>query len=307
MKRILAQAVDWHVRLNDSTVSDITREQWQLWLASDPQHAEAWQRIEQFQQRLGQAPKGLAMATLEQARQERRAALKLFSLLLGAGVVGWQGYQASPWGADYVTRIGQRREFTLNDGTRLMLDTDSRVDVRFDQQQRLIILRQGEILIETAKDARPLSVQTAEGRALALGTRFAVRQGAGLTRVTVEAHAVEVQPRLALTQTPRVQAGQTLSFTADSIGPLLPTSSQALAWTRGILVVVDWRLADVVAELSRYRNGYLGCSPEVANLRLSGSFLLNDSDGVLANLEVSLPVRLRRLTRYWVRVEGKNV
>jgi len=69
--------------------------------------------------------------------------------------------------------------------------------------------------------------------------------------------------------------------------------------------VVDWRLEDVVAELSRYRHGYLGCAPEVAGLRLSGTFLLDDSEGVLANLEDSLPVRLRRLTRYWVRVEGR--
>lgn len=293
--------------MNDSNPSDTTRDQWRAWLACDPRHAQAWQRIKHLQHRLGQAPAGLAMTTLEQARQQRRATFELFSLLLGAGVVGWRGYQASPWSANYATGIGHRREFALSDGTRLMLDTDSRVDVRFDDQQRLVILRAGEILIETAKDARPLSVQTAEGNILALGTRFAVHQDAGLTRVTVEAHAVEVQPRLAPAQSIRAQAGQTVTFAANQVGALLPARSQALAWTRGMLVVVDWRLADVVAELSRYRDGYLGCSPEVAELRLSGSFLLDDSDGALANLQDALPVRLRQLTRYWVRVEGKNV
>lgn len=305
MKRILAQAVDWYVKLHDSAASDTTRSEWHAWLAADPQHAHAWQRIEQLQQRLGQAPAGLAGAALEQARQQRRAAVKMLAVLLGVGVVGWRGYQVSPWSADYSTRVGQRRHLTLADGSRLVLDTDSWVDVQFDGSQRLIVLRQGEILVETAKNARPLSVQTVEGRVLALGTRFTVRQGTGISRVTVEAHAVEVQPRMGAGQALRAEAGQALSFTADTAGPLVPAGAQSTAWTRGMLVVVDWRLEDVLAELGRYRHGYLGCAPEVAGLRLSGTFLLDDSEGVLANLEDSLPVRVRRLTRYWVRVEGK--
>lgn len=305
MKRILAQAVDWYVKLHDSAASDTTRSEWRAWLAADPQHAHAWQRIEQLQQRLGQAPAGLAGAALEQARQQRRAAVKMLAVVLGVGVVGWRGYKVSPWSGDYSTRVGQRRHLTLVDGSRLVLDTDSRVDVQFDGLQRLIVLRQGEILVETARDARPLSVQTAEGRVLALGTRFTVRQDTGISRVTVEAHAVEVQPRLGGGQALRAEAGQALSFTADTVGPLMPAGAQSSAWTRGMLVVVDWRLQDVLAELARYRHGYLGCAPEIAGLRLSGTFLLDDSEGVLANLEDSLPVRVRRLTRYWVRVEGK--
>ncbi|CAI8906736.1 transmembrane sensor [Pseudomonas donghuensis] len=231
MNSILAQAVDWYVRLHESTVSEATHSEWQAWLAADPQHAAAWKRIEQLQQRLTQAPAALASSTLERARQGRRATLKTFALLLGAGMLGWQGYQASPWRADYTTRVGQRRTLTLADGSRLVLDTDTRVDVRFDAQQRLIILRHGEILVETGKDSRPLSVQSAEGRILALGTRFAVRQGDGVTRVTVEAHAVEVRPRLATAPAVRADAGHTLTFAADRVGPLQPAPAQASAWT----------------------------------------------------------------------------
>ena len=293
------------MRLHDSAVSDSTRSEWQAWLAADPQHAQAWGRIEQLQQRLGQAPAGVATVTLEQARQQRRQALKMFAVLLGAGVVGWQGYRASPWSVDYATRVGERRQLTLADGSRLDLNTDTRVDIRFDAGQRLIHLRHGEILVETAKDSRPLSVQTDQGRILALGTRFVVRQDDGTTRITVEAHAVEVRPRLATQQVVRIDAGQTVSVAADAVGPLQPAPAQASSWTQGMLVAVDWRLQDVLAELSRYRPGYLGCAPEVADLRLSGAFTLDDSDAVLANLEDSLPVQVRRLTRYWVRLEAR--
>ena len=85
MKLVQAQAVEWYVRLNESTVSAATRSQWEVWLAADPQHAQTWARLEQLQQRLAQAPATVAAPTLERAREQRRAALKMLALLLGGG------------------------------------------------------------------------------------------------------------------------------------------------------------------------------------------------------------------------------
>lgn len=301
MKAILADAVDWYVRLHDSHVDAATRTAWQAWYAADPRHAAAWARLEQLQGRLASAPGGAAQ-TLASARQDRRHALKALALVLGVGAVGWQGYRASPWSAEHSTRVGQRRLLALADGTRLDLNTDTRVDIRFDARQRLIHLHQGEILVQTAKDPRPLSVRTAAGDIVALGTRFSVRQQDGASHVAVVAHAVEVRPTR-VAQVRRVDAGYSLGFSADHLGPLLPLAPDALAWTRGMLVSVDWRLGDVVEELARYRPGYLGCSRQVAELRLSGAFNLDDTDIALASLEDALPVRARRLTPYWVRME----
>ncbi|MCE0915627.1 FecR domain-containing protein [Pseudomonas sp. NMI760_13] len=305
MKAILAEAVDWYVRLHDSNVDAATRASWQAWRAADPRHAAAWARLEELQGRLGNVPSGAAQ-TLEIARRDRRHAVKALVLLLGAGVVGWQGYRRSPWSTDYSTRTGERRRVTLADGTRLDLNTNSHVDIRFDAGQRLIHLRQGEILVETAKDPRPLSVRTAEGVIRALGTRFSVRQDAGTSHVAVAAHAVEVRPAQA-SQVVRIDAGYGLSFGADGVGPLRPLAPGGQAWAQGMLVSVDWRLDDVVRELARYRPGYLGCAGEVAGLRLSGAFNLDDTDVALASLEDALPVRARRVTRYWVRLEPLGV
>lgn len=303
MKAVLAKAVDWYVRLHDSAASDTTRADWQAWLAADSRHAEAWARIELLQRQLGQAPVGAASA-LESARRDRRNALKTLALLLGVGVVGWQGYQVSPWSADYVTQVGQRRQLILADGSLLDLNTDTRVDVRFDAGRRLIQLHQGEILVETAKDARPLSVQTAQGQVLALGTRFSVRQGEGLSQVMVAADAVEVRPALASRQAVRVEAGQGLNFSAQGAGPLRAMPADIQAWTQGMLVAVDWRLDDLLAELSRYRPGYLGCATEIGGMRLSGAFNLDDSESALASLQDALPIHIHRLTRYWVHIEA---
>ncbi|MGF6394614.1 FecR domain-containing protein [Pseudomonas plecoglossicida] len=301
MKAILAHAVDWYVRLHDSNVDESTRSAWQAWIAADHRHAEAWARLAQLQCQLGNAPSGAAQ-TLASARRDRRNAVRALALLLGVGVIGWQGYRVSPWRCDYSTRTGERRQITLADGTRLDLNTDSRVDVTFDAGRRLIQLHQGEILVDTAKDLRPFSVRTLAGDILALGTRFSVRQDAASTQVVVAAHAVEVRTRRS-SERVRIESGYGMRFSADSVGPLRALPADALAWVQGMLVSIDWRLGDVVHELARYRPGYLGCNAQVAELRLSGAFNLDDTDLALLSLEDALPIRARRITRYWVRLE----
>jgi hypothetical protein len=83
-----------------------------------------------------------------------------------------------PWaGGPTCTASGQRRSFTLDDGSRLGLNSHSAVDLLFDADQRLLVLRRGELLIQVAPDPhRPLRVRTAQGQVQALGTRFLVSQ-----------------------------------------------------------------------------------------------------------------------------------
>lgn len=75
-----------------------------------------------------------------------------------------------------------------------------------------------------------------------------------------------------------------------------------MAWTNGQLIVLDARLGDVVRELGRYRNGILQCDERARDLRVSGTFRLDSTDAVLANLQASLPIHVRYFTRYWVSI-----
>jgi transmembrane sensor len=77
------------------------------------------------------------------------------------------------------------------------------------------------------------------------------------------------------------------------------------AWADGMLVAAHMRLADFLAELGRYRRGQLNCDPKVADLLISGTYPVDDSERVLDLLAVSLPVRIKRFTRYWVTVEAR--
>lgn len=132
--------------------------------------------------------------------------------------------------------------------------------------------------MQTASDAlsRPFIVHTGQGSVRALGTRFIVRCDADVTRVCVLQHAVQVRSAQSMAAV-RVEAGQQLQFNTEKMGNVTPLAVMADAWSREMLIVDDWRLADVVSELQRYRPGYLGCDEAVGGLRLSGAFHLATS------------------------------
>lgn len=359
------EAVAWYARLCSGAITDAERAAWRQWQAAHPDHGRAWQRIESMRAALLQVPANIAAPALrmtEHARS-RRQALRGVALLASTGTLGYvawrgageQGF-ARPLLADYRTGIGQQREVVLADGSLLVLDTATAVDVRFTGTERVVRLWAGAVLIETARqrqpqqaaDPRPFIVQTAQGSVTALGTRFTVRQyddpldgqPGGYTEVAVLEHAVAIcagavagagaaatgagvsdpaagDPLIgvpapsgsaagnpaatnAVHQPALLRAGQQVRFTRSRAEAAQAAPDNAGQWRSGHLLVNDRSLAEVLAELSRYRHGRLGCDPGVAGLRISGVFPLTDTDRALALLTRTFPLRQRSLTRYWV-------
>ena len=307
-RKTLEAAATWYVQLNAAPPSEAERQAWRDWLGESAANAQAWARVEKLQRQLGALPQEVALPTFAGVRARRRAVLKTLGILLAVGATGWTAGELAPtsaWLAQHRTAKGQRRRLRLEDGSRLDLNTDSAVDVAYDDTLRRVYLRRGEIFIETAVDpaGRPFVVHTEEGSVRALGTRFSVCSEAGRSEVRVMQHAVELRPVQQPSSVLRVEAGQQADFDGQRLGSPRELVAGSGAWTEGMLTVIEWRLADFLAELERYRPGYVRCAETVADLRLSGAFRLDDTDLILENLGASLPIRVRYLTRYWVRVE----
>jgi transmembrane sensor len=209
------------------------------------------------------------------------------------------------WLADQRTATGEQRTIRLADGTVINLNTHSALDVRFDAKQRRVVLQEGEILIETGHgDPRPFIVETRDGSMRALGTRFLVKREDEGTRLSVLQSAVAAHPESSAEER-ILHEGEQVLMRADGLGPNLAVNLGADAWTRGMLVVDNARLEDLVKEIGRYRPGHLGVTPEVADLRITGSFPLRDTDLALNALLPTLPVQIEQHTQWWVTVAAK--
>jgi transmembrane sensor len=217
---------------------------------------------------------------------------------------------SEPWrfyAADYRTATGEQRDVMLADGTQLSLNTASAVDIRFNEGQRRIILRAGEILITSAPDPapqyRPLIVETSQGTVQALGTRFTVRQSDGLSQVAVFEGMVEIRPN-ANDDASRLNAGQRATFSDMYVSATESADPAEAAWASGNLIAERMRLADFLKEVGRYRPGAIRCDPAVADLVVSGVYPIHDTDRILESLSHALPVRVSYATRYWVTVRA---
>ena len=305
-RKVFEAAAGWYVQFQADPPTLAEQKAWQLWIDSDPAHLAAWNQMEQLQRHLGTLPQDLKRRALNTG-QQRRQVLKLLLLATGTGFLSWNAQQHTSLGnawADYKTGVGQRRNLSLADGSQIQLNTDTAIDVSFEAAQRLIRLRSGEILIQTGKlgDQRPFFIETGDGRIQALGTRFSVHKLSGSTRVGVLEDRVSVQPADRSTTAMILKAGEGADFDSRHVGLLHPFKSSAVAWTNGQLIVLDARLGEVIEELGRYRSGILHCDSRARDLRVSGTFRLDSTDAVLANLQASLPINVRYFSRYWVSI-----
>lgn len=320
----LHQAAEWFALLRSGEASEQQRAAWRTWLDARREHHEAWRQVEHISGRFEPLQTGpqagpdraAAVAALQSVRSQRssrRHMLSSFAAIAGSGLLGWAAWREfegerlfAAWGADHHTATGEIRETRLADGSRTTLNTASALDVDFRPDLRRVVLRAGEVLIQTATDAaRPFVLDTAAGRLRADDTRFSVRERGDRACVSVYEGRVEV--RSADTGFSRViGAGQQVRFSPHKIGSPAAADPAREAWSRGVLLAQDIPLKALVAELARYRHGHLGVAPEIADLRVLGGFPLRDPDKALAMLAAALPIRVQRTLPWWVTLEARR-
>lgn len=305
-EHVLEQAAGWVARLQSNDATDVDRRDFQEWLARDPAHQSAYDDMRQLWGDLKDVP------IPSRPRPTRRIVVgQLLGLTVAAGLVVLAGRAGliDRLRADHYTAIGEVRSLVLDDGTRVDLNTDSAIAIRYSAAERRVELLRGDAFFDVAKNPdRPFVVTESGWRATALGTRYGVRtpSGAHDGEVSVEEGHVEVSgegEREGIV----LRAGDSTSLTRG-----LPLAARPVdvvtetAWRSGKLVFSGRPLREVLATLGRYRRGtILVLDERAASQTVSGIFDLRDTDQALDALEDSLPVSVHRLSDMVVVVRSR--
>jgi transmembrane sensor len=182
------------------------------------------------------------------------------------------------------TATGEQRAMTLEDGTRVSLNTDTRLVPQYDEYRRAVTLAEGEALFEVASEPRRPFVVMADGHEVtALGTVFVVRSSPGLFSVTL----MEGKVRVAMPEKERQRAPapmQTLEpgerlILAKALPPKIdrPEIEKITAWRQGRIELDRTPLYLASAELNRYSTVKLAIEqPEAQVIPITGSFRAGD-------------------------------
>ncbi|CAG1005405.1 Protein FecR [Myxococcaceae bacterium] len=303
------EAIEWFSKLHSGLATSDDHRRFETWRKLSQAHLQAYADVEAFWTLLGeparrvfeqeeaQAPQPAATgpSTLKRASpgagKPLRRAWAGLSLAAALGMALWLPAALRFWASDYHTRWGERRELTLEDGSRVSLNTHSALSVEFSPERRAVKLLEGEAYFQVAHNpARPFTVATAHGVAKVTGTAFNVyAQGERMT-VTVSEGRVKVYAEGAENQAVNLTAGLQASGDANGIGAAVRVDDrQATAWREDLLAFEMRPLASVVGELNRYFPGrIMVADPRLRGRVVSGAFDLSHPRDVLAAIEKTL-------------------
>jgi transmembrane sensor len=274
-----AEASAWLARLQGPNRSEGSEAAFRTWLKSDPAHEEAFERANDIWEMLP----GLARQSDHAAsivHGSRRGVLAMAASVATLLALGGGGYALLTRPPVHETRVGEQQVVMLDDGTRVSLNTDSKLVILYSQDERRVRLDRGEAMFEVSKNrARPFIVDTDREHVRALGTIFIVRRDAGRTAVTLLEGKVQVTgPAARGGPIATLNPGDRVMVTPSAGAALDRPSVEAVsAWRRGEVVFEDSSLLQVAEELNRYSDNHLVVAdPSLASLRISGVFSTKD-------------------------------
>ncbi|MFN9928601.1 MAG: FecR family protein, partial [Phenylobacterium sp.] len=294
------------------------------WLAADPAHRSAYEAVLRGAAAADRASAHPELCAMRDAALRVRAPSRPWAPLAAAGAAslavlgalaawppGPAGNSESPRAAPalpqlrdmlgparaevFATKVGERASLRLPDGSVALLDTDSRLVVRYEVRRRRVELERGQALFDVSKDpARPFEVAAGDRVVTAIGTRFSVRRtGAGLRVALLEGVVRVAGPAgPAPAQSVTLQAGEVLD--SRPAAPLRVTTADTeklTAWRSGLVVFSDTPLSEALAEMNRYSRSPVALEA-AAELRVTGVFQTSQPDRFAKAMTEIFPLEL---------------
>jgi len=272
----MSEALDWLVRLQCASHADTLA--FEQWLSAAPENAEAYVEAEALwngtplRQAATQMHQGRRRSVRGRLRSHWKPLATAAVLLVGLFTFGNLPVRLQ---ADHLTVVGERQRLQLDDGAKVLLNTNSAFASDLREGRQVARLLQGEAYFQVTGAAQlPLEVQAGPLRAQVRDTDFAVRYLDGEAQVRVQRGDVDLQA--ASDQRIRLSAGDSISVGPQGFGERQrPDMHKDLAWVEGRLVFENCPLSQVLAEVRRYypgwiinRNGHLDDMAVTGNYRL---------------------------------------
>lgn len=305
--RIRREAADWVARLGAGADGQ-NHEAFRRWYEVDSRHAEAYDRIAAIWSGAGKiSPSASPEMTDHQPAQQPRRQIHLAlaaSLVIGLAlatilIFGGQWLPDSGTSAEQrlslASAVGEIKQIDLPDGSRVVLDSNSRIEARFTASERLLTLREGRARFVVAHESRPFIVSAASNEVIATGTVFDVSLIQNRLAVLLIEGSVEVRqsPGSRRGAVHRLEAGQKLVI-EDQASPVRQAATRGdTAWPTHMLEFNDTPLEEAVAMVNRYSRVQLRLGNDrIRNLRVSGAYRAGDVTGFARSLAAAFDLRL---------------
>lgn len=298
--QINAQAAAWISRLSADDRTAAVDAACREWLNADAQHRATFEIANRMWEDASTLPVSLAARIgrreLSAARASPRPFLR-WAAAAGVALAVFAGtvlYFQRPQFLQ--TRTGQQLTVPLEDGSRLILNTETQVQVRFDEHVRRIELESGEALFDVAKDSvRPFIVRAGDREITALGTQFIVRHDETQTAVTLVDGKISVDtPRAAAAAAPAtiLSPGERMTIARQHAAVVdRPTIDAMTAWRKGEIIFENTPLATAIEEMNRYSTRKLRLGEGVsAQMPVSGLFRSGDAGNFALALTNTHPI-----------------
>nr|WP_262381040.1 MULTISPECIES: FecR domain-containing protein [unclassified Pseudomonas] len=281
------QALDWLIALQCPQPGQ--QAEFQAWLDADPSHAQAFAKA---QAAWGGAPVHSAAVALNAPRKPSawRRIKPHWKPLATAAVLllGLFSFSNLPvrLQADHLTVVGERQRLQLDDGSKVLLNTNSAFSSTIDEHQRIARLYQGEAFFEVAANrGLPLQIDAGPVRASVSDTAFAVRYLNGEAQVQVQRGDVDLSTTFGNNRV-RLSAGESIRVGPKGFGqPAKLDATKELAWVQGRLVFENCPMSEVLAELRRYYPGWIvNTNEQLASVAVTGNYRLDQPLDVVRSL-----------------------
>lgn len=299
--QIRAEAASWLARLHAQDRDHADEAAFRAWLAASPQHAAAFEAVDRMWSDVG----GLTdlrtdVRRMPQGPYQPRSVTSRRALLAGVGLLAVTGSNALFWRSAsakvYETDVGEQKHVSLDDGSQLFLDAQTRMSVSFSETARTVDMQYGRANFRVVPDLRrPFIVQAAEHRIVATRCNFDVRCQDGKVQVVLIHGEADVKTAAAPNaQGERLQAGERLVASNDIEKRDKPDLSHVLAWQTGYEMFDKEDLAQAVEEMNRYSTAKLAVDPSVASLKVSGMYRVGDNAAFARALAKLLPINVQQ-------------